>query len=447
MSDSKRLTPGVRISLSAMFFLQYAIMGIFLFPMGTFLGATAGYSGAQIGDAYAMMAIATMISPFLAGLVADRFFAAEKVLGILNLLGGVFLYLASTKAYTVVNGAPQPQPFMLNMLLLGHWLCYMPTWALSNHITLSNLDNPGKQFPGIRVMGTLGWCAVGLISLFQENVSRMLGFQGSIEATNRLMQLGAGLSVFTGFFAFVLPHTPPAGAGKKASLGEILGTKALGLFKDWNFAVFAFCSFLVMFPALFYFTQANGFLNEIGMKHVMFKQTYGQMSETLFMIFMPFFFARFGVKWMLMIGMGAWVARYACFAHGGVGWPLEGLLILGLALHGPCFDFFFVTGQLYTDHKAPREVRASAQGLIYLITYGLGWFFASILAGRIVDACKIEQAGKIIGHNWQKFWYYPVAMAFAIGVIFLLFFHDKAQVGHEQAAPEAQPAERETANV
>jgi nucleoside transporter len=429
-----------------MMFLQYAIMGIFLFPMGTFLTKTAGFSDAQLGDAYAMVAIGSIIAPFFIGLIADRFFAGQKVLGVLNLLGGVFLMLASMMAFTVAGGKPVPQAGLFKWLILAHFLCYMPTWALTNHIAMSQLDNPGKQFPAIRVFGTLGWFAVGLISLFQENVSSLLGFKGNIEETNRLMQFGAVISIASGLYAFFLPNTPPAGAGKKATLGEIMGTRALGLFKDWNFSVFAFCSFLVLFPGIFYFNHGNQFLNEIGMQHVMAKQTLGQASETLFMFAMPFFFARWGVKWMLMAGLVGWMARYGCFAAGGIGWPKEALLYAGLILHGVCYDFFFVTGQLYTDFKAPREVRASAQGLIYLITYGLGWFFSSTLAGRIVGKYSVEQGGKLI-HQWSTIWLVPIVMAFAIMLIFMLFFHEKARVGQEAPEGEPAPAEREPANV
>lgn len=447
MPASVGLSSSVRTRLSVMMFLQYAFNGIWIMPLNTYLTSPqVGFTGAQAGAVFGMLAIGCIIAPFFVGMIADRYFAGQKVLGFLNLAGAGILYLMSNSA---VSAAGKPQVFLFEMLMLAHCACYMPTWALTNHIALTQMDNPGKQFPGIRVMGTIGWIAVGTITLFSDKITRMFGMTGNIEATRIPMQLGVAVGVAAAVFSFFLPDTPPAGAAKKVSLGEIMGTKALGLFKDRNFAIFAFSSFLILLPGMFYWGFCNLYLNEVKMTAPMFKQTYGQMAETVFLAIMPFFFARLGVKWMMLIGMVSWIARFTCFSYGQIGASTGWLITMGLILHGACYDFFFVTGQLYTDHKAPREVRASAQGLISLITFGLGWFVGSRLAGNVLDMYLLKDAaGKVLGHNWHTIWLYPLGMAVVIMIFFFFAFHDNVRVGHEAgAAGAAKGAGRETAKV
>jgi len=424
------MSANVRIRLSIMMFLQYAFNGVWIIPLGFYLHKQ-GYTAFEIGYAAGTtIALGCIISPFFVGMIADRFFSAQKVLGVLNILAALFLYVASQ---TAVDSQGVKQPNVFFWVLLAHNLCYMPTWALTNSIALYQMSNPGKQFPSIRVMGTIGWIVVSGVTLFSKKLSPLVGSTETIEATRLPMILGSGIGVIAAVFAFFLPSTPPKPTDHKISFGDVLGVRALALFKDRNFAVFAISSFLILFPAMFYWQFCNLFLNEIGMEFVQFKQSVGQMAEAVFLFLMPFFFARFGVKKMLLIGMLAWVGRFLCFQLGDVG-SMVFLLYAGLALHGVCFDFFFVTGQLYTDKKAPKEVQASAQGLISLITFGLGWLFGSVLAGRVIDNYVVENVvdGAVVkGHNWPVVWLYPVIMAVIVAIFFLVFFDDKTVVGRD----------------
>jgi len=427
------LSTNVRSRLSIMMFLQYAFNGIWVPPLVSCLGK-AGYSGVEIGWMYATFALGGLFAPFLVGMIVDRFFSGQKVLGVLNLLAAGFLWFASQN---VVNDAGEKQPMILFWLFLAHYLCYVPTWPLTNSIALYQMDNPGKQFPSIRVMGTFGWIAVSTISLFSDKITPVLGMEGNIEFTNIPMQLGCAIGIVAGLLSFFMPKTPPKVTDQKITFGDILGVKALALFKDRNFLVFTISTLLIMFPALFYWLFCNMFLNEIGMKYVQFKQSIGQMAEVIFLVLMPLFFARFGVKPMLVIGMFAWMARFLCFGFGNAD-NLTFMLYLGLALHGVCYDFFFVTGQLYTDKKAPKEIQAQAQGLISMITFGFGWFFGALLVGKIVDHYSIkaivEGTEKVVNHSWQSIWMFPIGMIVFITAFFLIFFNDKTVVGRDEEA-------------
>jgi len=309
----------------------------------------------------------------------------------------------------------------------------MPTWALTNTIALRQMENPAKQFPGIRVMGTIGWIVVSMVTLFGKQINDLLGTTENFEATAVPMYIGAGLGVLAGLYAFLLPATPPQGHGKKLTIGDIVGVKAFALFKDRNFAVFAITSFLVLLPGMFYWAFANLFLNESGVPSAMAWQSTGQMTEMVFLFVMPWFFLRFGVKKMLLIGLVAWILRFVCFAHGVWGSSTAFLVVLGLMLHGPCYDFFFVTGQLYTDKKAPKEIRAQAQGFFFLLTFGLGWIIGSKLAGLAVDYYAKTELGKVVGHNWHHIWLWPICLVGVILVFFAMLFNDNLRVGHDES--------------
>lgn len=415
-----------------MMFIQYAFNGIWVIPLSFYL-TKVGYTGVEIGFvAGTTFALGGIIAPFFVGMLADRFFSAQKVLGVLNFLAAGFLYLASQMA---VSPEGVKQPMVLFWILLAHYLCYMPTWALTNSIALYQMSNPGKQFPSIRVMGTFGWIAVSTIALFSGKITSAMGVVGNVEATQIPMFLGSGIGLLAGLLAFILPKTPPKVTDQKITLADILGVKALALFKDRNFVIFAISSFLIFLPAMFYWQFCNLFLNEIGMEYVQFKQSIGQMAEVIFLFLMPLFFARLGVKNMLLIGMLAWVSRFVCFGFGDLH-TMAFLLYTGLALHGVCYDFFFVTGQLYTDMKAPKEIQAQAQGLISLITFGLGWFVGSLLAGRVIDAYAIKEivegVEKAVSHDWQAIWLIPIILAVVITAFFVIFFNDKAVVGRDK---------------
>jgi nucleoside transporter len=399
------MTTITRVKLSALMFLQYFVWGAWYVTMGTWLGETLKFSGGQIGLAYGTTALAAMISPFFVGMIADRFFATERILAVLHLVGAVALFLASTQtSFGALYG-----------VLLVYTLCYMPTLALSNSLSFHHMADPGRQFPGVRVLGTIGWIVAGLT----------IGTLG-LEATAVPMRMAAAASVLLGVFSLALPHTPPQRLGHRPTLRDVLGLDALKLMQDRSFAVFVLGSFLVCIPLQFYYAFANPFLNAIGVTNAAGKMTMGQMSEIAFMLLMPWFFKRLGVKQMLLIGMAAWVARYVLFAYGNNG-ALVWMLYGGILLHGICYDFFFVTGQIYVDQKAPSNVRAAAQGFITFVTYGVGMLIGSWLSGRVVDAYALPGG---TGHDWKQIWLVPAAMAGAVLVLFALLFRstDKAEV-------------------
>lgn len=425
------MSSSTRKRLRTMMFLTYAFNGIWIIPLGTYL-LEIGYSAGNVGSAYMTVAIGCMVSPFFIGMIADKFFAAEKLLGILNLLAGLLLIVAAKVsvgadglAHVGADGTPQLGIFY--WALLAHFICYMPTWALTNSVSFQQMNNPGKEFPLIRVWGTIGWIAVSMTTLFSDQINGLLGTTVPFEKSVIPLYIGAAIGILTGLYSFTLPHTPPQGRGKKVTFADIVGVKAFALLKDRNFLVFVLTSFFIFFPGIFYWAFANPFLNESGMKGAAAWQSTGQMTEMVFLFIMPWFFARFGVKKMLLLGLVAWVLRFICFSLGIWGTSTAFLVVLGLMLHGPCFDFFFVTGQLYTDKKAPREIQSQAQGFIFLTTFGLGWFFGSMLAGKIVDRYALPDGG----HEWSTIWIWPVALVAGLIVFFLLGFHDKTTVGRD----------------
>ena len=393
------MTSSVRVKLSAMMFLQYFVWGAWYVTMGTWLGETLHFSGEQIGLAAGTTALAAMISPFFVGMVADRFMATERILAALHLLGGIVLFYASTQ--TTFGG--------FYGVLLVYTLCYMPTLALSNSLSFRQMQDPGVEFPPIRVLGTIGWIAAGLA----------IGTLG-LEATATPLQIAGGASILLGLFCLALPHTPPMPQEGPAKAGHyirgILGLDALKLMGERSFAVFVIGSFLICIPLQFYYAFANMFLHEIHVTNAASKMTLGQMSEIFFMLVMPWFFRRLGVKWMLLVGMLAWTARYAFFAFGTRA-DLVWMLYAGILLHGICYDFFFVTGQIYVDKKAPGDLRAAAQGFIAFVTLGVGMFIGSWASGRVVDAFR-EGAG----HDWQRIWMVPAGGALVVLLLFAFFF-------------------------
>ena len=388
------MTLGTRAGLSALMFLQYFVWGAWSVTLGTWLGQTLQFSGEQIGLASGTTALAAIMSPFVVGMAADRFFATERLLALLHVVGGVILFYASTRS---TFGA-------FYLALLAYALCFMPTLALSNAISFRQMSDAGVEFPPIRVLGTIGWIVAGLV----------VGSLG-LEATAMPMRLAAGASLLLGVFCLALPHTPPQNS-RRATLGGVLGLDALKMLRNRSFAVFVLGSFLICIPLQFYYAFANLFLNEIGMENAAGKMTLGQMSEIGFMLVMPWFFARLGIKWMLLVGMAAWSIRYLFFAYGDTG-SLVWMLYAGILLHGVCYDFFFVTGQIYVDERAPSDLRSAAQGLIAFVTLGVGMFIGSWASGRVVDA--YAAAGR---HDWTPIWVIPAAGAFAVLLLFAALF-------------------------
>ena len=396
-----KLTTGIK--LSVMMFLQYFIWGAWYVTMGTYMGEHFKEIGIDnsIGKAYSALAIATMISPFFIGMIADRFFAAQSIMGILHLLGGALLFLA-----TKIDNSSA-----FYWVILFYSLLYMPTIALSNSIAFYQMTDPGKQFPWIRVFGTLGWIAAGLI----------IGFL-KIEPTTYTFMIAGGVSLVLGLFSFILPNTPPKGK-QTSSVSSAMGSQAFILFKSKPYLIFFIAAILVCIPLSFYYGWANPFLNELGMNNAAGKMTIGQFSEALFILAIPFLFNRIGVKNMLLMGMTAWILRYVCFAYGNTDGNMW-MLYAGIILHGICYDFFFVTGYMYTEKKAGEKIKNAAQGLFTFATYGVGMFIGTLISGKVVDKYVSSPAG----HDWKSIWFVPAYIALGVLLYFILFFREKRQI-------------------
>ena len=399
------MTATTRVKLSTMMFLEFFIWGAWFVTMGTYLGKTLGATGVQNGNAYATQSWGAIIAPFIIGLIADRFFSAQKVLGILHLTGAALLYYITT--------IPNFDGFF--PIILAYMIVYMPTLALVNSVSFKQMTNPSKEFPPIRIFGTAGWIIAGLT----------IGWLGWEQSNSLVLtfKMAAVASLVLGLLSFTLPATPPAKKGQKTSLSDIMGLDSIGLLKNRSYLIFFLASVAICVPLAFYYNFTNPFLNEVGMKAAAGKQSMGQISELAFMALMPLFFVRLGVKKMLAVGMIAWVLRYIFFAYGDTGsnyW----MLIAGIVMHGICYDFFFVTGQIYTDNLAGERFKSAAQGFITLATYGVGMLIGSYISGPIVDHWKISDTA----HNWTTIWLIPACIAAFVFLVFVIFFKDSNQI-------------------
>ncbi|MBK7106966.1 MAG: MFS transporter [Ignavibacteriae bacterium] len=389
----------VKVRLGIMMFLQYAIWGAWYVTVGNYMNAIGMTS--VIHWAYTVSPISAIISPFFLGMVADRFFATEKVLGVLHIIGGISILLTPFAAET--------SPTLFILLLLIHMLAYMPTVGLTNSLAFANLNNQEKDFPVIRVFGTIGWIIAGIF------VSKILG----ADESSLPLTIAGIVSLLMGFFSFTLPHTPPPAKGEKTSFRKIIGIDAIKRLNTKSFTIFIISSFLISIPLAVYYAYAPVYINETGIENPAFVMSFGQMSEVVFILIMPMLFPILGVKKMLLTGMAAWALRYFLFALGAddsIAW----MIISGVILHGICYDFFFVAGFIYVDKTAPVDIRGQAQGFIILATYGLGMLIGSQIAGILFN--NIITGNNLI--EWQNFWYIPAIFAAIVMLFFGLMFKE-----------------------
>jgi len=483
--------------LSAMMFIQFFIWGSWYVTGPRYL-TSIGFTGSDFGLMYSVGPIAGIISPFFVGMIADRFFSTERVLAAMHLLAGVAMLGAAQ-----LMKVPDPNPLLINLVFFAHMLCYFPTLALVNSLSMHNMTDSEKEFPLIRVFGTIGWIVAGLtlsgfplvfwlVTRVTEPGSEYGVFQGAWDWGNTVNQfyIVSGAAILLGLYSLTLPHTPPPMRGQKVSLREVFGVDAFVLLKRRSFLTFIICSFLICIPLAFYYQLGERAVAAAQLTDPPFKMTFGQMSEILFMVLMPFFFVRLGVKWMLLVGMLAWVVRYALFAIGApeqIAW----MMLTGVILHGICYDFFFVTGQIYTDKAAPKAIRGQAQGMLVLFTLGLGMLIGAQVAGYVEElytpqealtlreqaeeaggrAAELqEQAAEKAGEvpeslaseieelqakqialnneslqlmNWRKIWTIPAVLAGVIMILFGVIFKDEVPARDVDEEDVAAAAARE----
>lgn len=403
------MNKSTQIKLSIMMFLEFFIWGGWFVTLGTFLGNNLNATGAETGMAYSTQSWGAIIAPFIIGLIADRFFNAEKILGVLHIIGAILMFqMSKTTDFNVFY------PYVL-----GYMIAYMPTLALVNSVSFNQMKDPAKEFSYIRVWGTIGWIVAGLAISYLFHWDSAEGLKNGLLQNTFLMTAIA--SAILGVFSFALPKTPPkASKDEKITISDILGLDALKLLKNKNFLVFFLSSVLICIPLAFYYQNANPFLSEIGVNNPTGKMTIGQISEVLFMLLLPVFFKKYGFKKTLLFGMIAWAIRYVLFAYGNSG-ELSFMLLIGIALHGICYDFFFVSGQIYTDSKAGEKFKSAAQGLITLATYGVGMLIGFWVAGKISDTYLIAENS----HNWENIWMFPAIFALAVMILFAIFFKNE----------------------
>jgi len=419
-SEERNLTMQLtmRVRLSSMMFLEYFIWGAWYVTLGTWLAGPLHFTGEQIGLAAGATSVGAILAPFFVGLIADRLFATQKILALLHLLGASLLLTAATQTLFVI----------FYPLVLVYCFCFMPTLALTNSLAFRQIRDIKAEFGSIRVLGSLGWIVAGLLI-------------GSLrlEATSSPMKLASLSSLAMGLYCLTLPSTPPLGSMiDRFSIRSIFPREAVALLKERSMMIFVIASFLICIPLQFYYAFTNLFLNQVGVQNAAGKMTGGQMSEVLCMILIPWFFRRLGVKYMLVAGIGAWVVRYIFFAYGNVTggmWMLWG----GILLHGICYDFFFVTGQIYVDQKADIGLRAAAQGLITFITYGLGMFVGSWLSGLVVQHYALSAASGSITYDWRAIWLFSAIVSALVLFFFLFTFSEKETRRPEPPADNSVP--------
>jgi nucleoside transporter len=398
----------VRIRLSAMMFLEYAIWGSWYVTISTYLTETLKFSGTQVGNVFSTVSIASLVTPFFVGLIADRFFATERVMTVLYLLSAVCIYMVTkVTSFPAVFG-----------LMLAFCLCFFPTVALTNSLTMQNVKDPGRDFPPIRTLGTLGFIVVvSVVSLMKW------------EASSMQFTLAAIAALFMAFYSIVaLPHTPPPARGQTVTWQRAIGLDTISMMKQTSFMIFVIASILACIPLTFYYSFANAYLNDVHVNNAGFMMTFGQWAELGMLLAMPLLFRYISIRGVLLIGLASWALRYVLLAYGNPG-PGIWMFWIAILLHGACYDFFFVAGQLYTDQEAPPHLRSSGQGFITFVTYGVGMYIGSVLSGVARDYFP----------TWQSFWLSSAAMSFVILLLILLFFRSKVKIRARQTSA-AEPA-------
>jgi nucleoside transporter len=406
------MSSSLKARLCLMMFLNYVIWGSWYVTISTYLTVTLHFSGTEAGAVFGTSALASMISPFFIGMIADRFFATEKVLAALHLIGALLLWgVTQVTGFGAVYG-----------LMLVYCLCFFPTIGLTNSLTLRQLTDAGNQFPFIRMFATIGWIVIGVII-------------GKLEVETKATQflLAAGGSVLMALYCLTLPHTPPEGKGQKVTMRALLGLDALVMLKRRPYLVFVVASILACIPLTFWFSFTNAYLNEAGVSNSAGIMTLGQFSEVGVMLLMPLIFRKITVRGVFMLGLACWSLRYGLLAYGNAGAGIW-MFYIAILLHGFCFDFFFMTGQLYTDQEAPAHLRGTAQGFLTFVTYGIGMFVGSLLSGVALDFFSRNAPGKV-EHNWQAFWLVSGAGSVAILLLVAVFFQTRAKI---QAKPEGK---------
>jgi nucleoside transporter len=407
----------LKTQLSVFMFLQYFIWGSWYVSMGSYLANALKFDGQQIGASYGAFAIGSMISPFFVGLIADRYFASEKLLGALGLLGGVVMcLLPQTRAF----GSFYP-------LLILYCALFAPTLALGNSLSLHHLKDAKQDFPRVKTLSAVGWIAGGVI------LSMLNGEQSPIQ-----FYLAGAMSIAFGLFAFTLPHTPPKKVGQNVPIGEVLGLDALALMKKPSFAIFVVCMFLICIPLYFYFVNMAIYLTELQWPNIAGRMTLAQVSDVVFLFLLPVMLKAFGYKKTIFIGILAWAARYFFLAqsvHSGDAAQAT-LIFAAILLHGVCYDFLFIAGQLYVDQEANERIRGAAQGFIAFILWGIGAFVGTMLAGQVMAVEKLAQPIGAIEHDWRGIWMQPAVGAVVVLVVFLIFFREPKEATVSKEASE-----------
>ncbi|MCX8472416.1 MAG: MFS transporter [Sediminibacterium sp.] len=413
----------VKIMLCMMMFLNFLVWGLWFVTMGDYLSkGNLGSSGGDVGLAYSTQAWGAIIAPFVMGLIADKYFAAQRLLGVLQICGGIILIVIFNQSQTYSTG--DFGSFFI--LLLAYMILFMPSLGLTNAVALKQVKDSEKEFGFIRMWGTIGWIVAGSILgyiLYQRFGVDIINSDTRKNDINFTFMMAGIVSIFYGVFCFFLPDTPPPSKGTSITVRQILGLDAVALLKNKNYLIFFISSILICIPLAFYYSFAGVYLGEINFQNYASKMSYGQISEALFFFIMPWFFKNLKVKKMLFLGMLAWTIRYIFFSYGDsdhLAWMLYG----GIILHGICFDFFFVTGYIYTDQTAGPSIRASAQGFITIATYGLGMLVGFFLSGKVVDYYTITN-NNITSHNWKAIWQYPAVIALIVLLFFSIFFKPK----------------------